>query len=697
MLILYGPTVWAAKGPNPIRLGYWLQWKEAVPQSFIEMVTTLEVLADIPQAYIVRGTPIDTQFIPIRRRKKEPAFIRDEPRQWLCIDIDGFATDTSDLPRAVRRAKATLPLGLSSAECYYAVTGSTKRYSLHVHLWFWLERTYSSVEVKTALRNAPIDHSLYSPVQPHFTARPVIPDDTLVRRGIINGLPAKLGLVPEPDRIGAINALELACNHIAKARKGNRHGTLNRNAFHLARRIAEGAIERDPLESALSDAAIIAGLPRDRIGDEVTRAIDDGLESAQRAPWVGQLHRNKDDTVKATHANALIALSDAPEWLGTLGYDERNGLVIWLRNPPTTEIAFINAREGLPFLDEHSSIIVQWLARFGIYMTLDVALKQALYIARLNSYDPVVDSLREFDHDGTPRLDSFLTRYFGAEDNEYHHAIGRAWMISAVARAFEPGCKADYALIFEETQGTRKSLALDILALGYCRELKVSLDSKDASDALHNGGAWIVSLTELAAVKRTKDIEALKAFITAREDHYREAYARVTQTRKRSVVFAGTTNSETYLADETGNRRIWPVRCQGIADTNALQRDAEQLWAEAAIAYLNGERWWIEPDKEKQIIVPQQQARLDTDPWIDELARALGDTVITTTHECLDRHLAIAVERRTPYHAQRCGAALRRLGFVRYRMRQETLAKLGYTTTAKQEWVFVKGEINYAT
>ncbi|TAN57269.1 MAG: P-loop ATPase, partial [Rhodospirillales bacterium] len=82
----------------------------------------------------------------------------------------------------------------------------------------------------------------------------------------------------------------------------------------------------------------------------------------------------------------------------------------------------------------------------------------------------------------------------------------------------------------------------------------------------------------------------------------------------RQCVFAGTVNPDTYLRDETGNRRFWPIRC-GKIDIDALRRDRDQLWAEAMAWYAQSVKWWIEDEETKHMAEAAQEERYQGDAW----------------------------------------------------------------------------------
>ena len=153
---------------------------------------------------------------------------------------------------------------------------------------------------------------------------------------------------------------------------------------------------------------------------------------------------------------------------------------------------------------------------------------------------------------------SWLIDYAGAEDTQYIRAVSSKFIISAIARALDPGCKVDTMLILEGPQGKFKSMLLRALAGGkeYFSDNLPDLQSKDAMD--HIRGPWIIEIKELEAFNKTRTT-AIKGWLDCQDDRFRPAYGSKTIDFPRRCVFAGTTNSKTYLKDPTGNRRFWPV------------------------------------------------------------------------------------------------------------------------------------------
>lgn len=238
-------------------------------------------------------------------------------------------------------------------------------------------------------------------------------------------------------------------------------------------------------------------------------------------------------------------------------------------------------------------------------------------VAAENAFDPLRDYIDGLQWDGVSRISSWLEDFCGAvaetnDQRKFVSAAGRAWFISAVARALTPAAKADGVLILQGAQGIGKSTVASILGGEWFTDEMPNLASKDAALQLH--GNWIIELGELAAMSRS-DLESTKGFLARTIDKYRPPYGRITVEQPRRCVFIGTTNSLTFLKDETGNRRFWPIECNSI-DVESLRSLRDQLFAEAAAAYRAGEKWWLE-DEALRIATREQEIRTDND---DELA-----------------------------------------------------------------------------
>jgi predicted P-loop ATPase len=278
-------------------------------------------------------------------------------------------------------------------------------------------------------------------------------------------------------------------------------------------------------------------------------------------------------------------------------------------------------------------------------------------------FHPLRDWLNGLIWDRQPRVSQLFPTYFGAADTVYARTIGHLFLVSMVARVFSPGCQADHVPILVGPQGELKSSSCATLAgEDYFGDHMPDIHSKDASQYL--GGKWLIELPELAALNKG-DVESWKAFITRREEKYRPPYGRRDVVEPRQCVFIGTTNQEEFLRDTTGNRRFWPIPT-GKIDIKALERDRDMILAEAVSLFKNGKQWWPDRDFERTHIVPEQEARVVSDPWLEPIADWLKLTGRTnpTSFEIARNALFLLNGQMNSGHARRIADIMRSLGWV---------------------------------
>lgn len=282
--------------------------------------------------------------------------------------------------------------------------------------------------------------------------------------------------------------------------------------------------------------------------------------------------------------------------------------------------------DAIPPYDDYQITNLQlWLQRQALPVNPEVAAKAAEHTARRRSYHPVRNWLNSLAWDGNGRLDTWLPTYLDTEDNDYTRAVGRKFLLGAVARAMEPGCKMDNVLVLEADQGDHKSTACQILGGEWYLDGLGSENKLDRDACMAMGTAWIVELAEIDEHIRGGANSRIKSFITRQADTYKPPYGRTLIKVPRSCVFVGTTNCDVYLRDPTGNRRYWPIRCwtkpHCRRDARPLARVRDRLFAEAVVRYRAGERWWFEGDAEYGMVSGEQDDRLishDADAAIEQ-------------------------------------------------------------------------------
>lgn len=384
-----------------------------------------------------------------------------------------------------------------------------------------------------------------------------------------------------------------------------------------------------------------------------------------RSDW-RKLLAVKGDHIIGDERNVVLALRHAPELAGLIRFNEFALRLEFTRSPPWRIVS-----AGEVWTDEDDTALITWLQQHDIPVRgRGTVADSAALVAHDLPYHPVRDYLEAQVWDGEPRLNNWLREFLGARgDSAYLKAVGRKFLISAVARIFTPGCQVDHVLVLEGPQGIGKSATARQLAniTEWFTDDMPDIHTKDA--ALQLSGRWIIELAELAALRRS-EIEGMKAFITRPTDVYRPPYARRAVAVPRQSVFVATTNEAHYLRDPTGNRRFWPVRC-GAIDVPLLSLYINDLWAEAVAAFRAREQWHLTRE-ETALAIGEQRERV----LVTELEQDVAEYLLTvtakevTTREVLIHGLRLDPDK--PDYAERAGrlgthvaSALERAGWFK--------------------------------
>lgn len=375
----------------------------------------------------------------------------------------------------------------------------------------------------------------------------------------------------------------------------------------------------------------------------------------KRDEWKEHLICNDKGSPRPLLANCTIALRNAPQWRDVLGFNEFSLTVAAIRETPW-------GRTGT-WTDNDDRLAAEWLQNNGIHVSVEVAGQAAQTAANERRFHPVREYLRRIEWDGKKRAATWLRDYLGVEDSNYSWAIAERFLVSAVARIFQPGGKVDTCLILEGPQGIQKSTALRVIAEPWFSDEIADLGTKDAS--LQCAGVWLIELSELDSMSKS-DVAKIKAFMSRNTDRFRPPYGRRIVESPRQCVFAGSVNHSAYLRDETGGRRFWPVHC-GKIDIPKLKEDRDQLWAEAVSLFDAGRPWWLDSEELVRAASIEQEARYDGDPW-DELvsnwaAMRQDVSVSEVLAECIEK----AKGQWTQTDKNRVARCLRAAGWERYR------------------------------
>lgn len=349
----------------------------------------------------------------------------------------------------------------------------------------------------------------------------------------------------------------------------------------------------------------------------------------------------------ATLGNASIIFTRHPELAGKIWLDTFRGRIY-------------HQLQGViaPWSDADALRLTAWvnqalrLPKVGLE-TVHRAVELA---ASNNPRNSVTEWLETLIWDGVERLSNWLADCLGVLKTAFTMAVARNWLVSMVARAYEPGCQADHMPVLEGNSGAGKSSALAILGGEWYRAAPQAFGSKEFLEAIQ--GAWLVEIPDMVGFGRREHTQVISA-ITTRSDVYRASYGRIAQEHPRTAIFAATSETDEYLQDSRGKRRYWPLRCTDI-DRRALVGMREQLFAEARHLYRAGATWHEVPGEEAQ---REQSQREQVDTWAQRIDYYGTGREFLTVAEIATNALEIPIGKQTHSDAMRIAKCLRDLGY----------------------------------
>jgi len=200
-------------------------------------------------------------------------------------------------------------------------------------------------------------------------------------------------------------------------------------------------------------------------------------------------------------------------------------------------------------------------------------------LGKRNARSPFLEYVQSQNWDGQQRLDSWLTRLWGVEDNDFTREVATKWLISACARMDKPGTKIDWMLIVIGPQGVGKTSMPGILFKDSSLTLYGEQNDKDLHMLLHS--ALCVGFDELDSFGK-RESSNLKAMVTRNEDSFRPPYGASVEVFPRRFTLYGCGNRHDFLQhDPSGYRRYAVVEVTKLLDFGGLEHERDQLWAEA--------------------------------------------------------------------------------------------------------------------
>lgn len=338
-------------------------------------------------------------------------------------------------------------------------------------------------------------------------------------------------------------------------------------------------------------------------------------------------------------------------------FNEFSGTIEYSRNA-----IWHGVEKGQELRDKDIVFVQYYLAHNKQFeMGIDKITNAITELSERKRFHPVKEYLDGLYWDGEKRLDEWLTKTTGTEDNAYSRAVGSKYLMAAVARIYCPGIKFDNVLVFEGEENMGKSTIFRTLSNPWFTD-SIDLMQKDEKIIEKMRGSWFLEVAEMFGVNDNNQ-ERIKSFLTRQDDVHRLPYDRLSVRLKRQSVFCGSSNKLAYLFGEDGNRRFWPIKCEKI-NIEWLKENRDQIFAEARDRWRSGEVLYLNPELFELAKRIQAQKLSVNEVWYGIIEEYLTFRNSITMREILESCLKLEIkELSNRSYLINVGRILKKLGF----------------------------------
>lgn len=217
-----------------------------------------------------------------------------------------------------------------------------------------------------------------------------------------------------------------------------------------------------------------------------------------------------------------------------------------------------------------------------------------------SKYHPAREWVDEYRWDGESRDEALLESLNVKTDKELAREYLRVWSIqTARCLVGDKGFTAELVLILKGDQDAGKTRWIKSLAPEEFIKTGLQIDPKNKDSVLEANSTWINELGEFDGMTRKVDHALLKAYLSKSYDDIRRPYAHTEDRIPRKTSFCASVNNDSFLVDDTGNRRYLVIETGDIIDSDH-GIDMQQYWAYYIhLARTVATKHWLEDDIKK--------------------------------------------------------------------------------------------------